>query len=213
MRLFTPHIYLVDLNLNMINAWKEFCGDMDDVTIIHGSILENPSWDAFVSPANSFGFMNGGVDLAYSEHYGWDLQKNLQELIAEEHYGELMVGDCISVPTKNDEVPFMFSAPTMRTPVILPKDTLNPYLATRAVLICHQQMFDKSKVKGIAFPGMGTGVGRVEPRLCAKQMKLAIENIREGVEPFKFLRDACIDQHENLTRIPAFDVEFEFDFE
>ena len=67
-----PHIYLIDRKLSMVNAWKEFFDGVEDVTIIHGSILDDPKWDAFVSPANSFGFMNGGVDLAYSDHYGWD---------------------------------------------------------------------------------------------------------------------------------------------
>ena len=130
-----PHIYLIDRKLSMVNAWKEFCGDIDEVTIIHGSILDDPKWDAFVSPANSFGFMNGGVDLAYSEHYGWGIQKKLQEIIAKDYFGELPVGDCVWLHTGNTEVPFMFSAPTMRTPTMLPEDTMNPYLATRAVLI------------------------------------------------------------------------------
>lgn len=26
-----------------------------------------------VSPANSFGFMDGGIDMVYSLHFGWDL--------------------------------------------------------------------------------------------------------------------------------------------
>lgn len=26
-----------------------------------------------VSPANSFGFMDGGIDMAYSLHFGWQL--------------------------------------------------------------------------------------------------------------------------------------------
>lgn len=209
----SPHIYLVDRKLSMVNAWKEFCSNIDEVTIIHGSILDNPKWDAFVSPANSFGFMNGGVDLAYSEHYGWDIQRRLQEVIARDYFGELPVGNCVWLHTHNNEVPFMFSAPTMRTPTILSSDTLNPYLATRAVLLCHQQMLkiDGIDVKGIAFPGMGTGVGKVNERLCAFQMKTAIERVRNGVKPFKYLRDACIDQHVNITTVPLLEFEFDFD--
>ena len=26
-----------------------------------------------VSPANSFGFMDGGIDMAYSQHFGWQM--------------------------------------------------------------------------------------------------------------------------------------------
>ena len=70
-----------------------------------------------------------------------------------------------------------------------------------------------SDVKGIAFPGMGTGVGKVDRRLCAKQMRIAIESVRHGVEPFRYLRDACIYQYDNLTKVPVFDIEFDFDEE
>ena len=37
--------------------------------------------DAMVSPANSFGFMDGGLDYALSERFGWDLEKRLQKII------------------------------------------------------------------------------------------------------------------------------------
>lgn len=33
------------------------------------------------SPANSFGFMDGGIDFEISERFGWDLQKKLQQTI------------------------------------------------------------------------------------------------------------------------------------
>lgn len=26
-----------------------------------------------VSPANSFGFMDGGIDMVYSRHFGWQM--------------------------------------------------------------------------------------------------------------------------------------------
>ena len=32
-----------------------------------------PVADAIVSPANSFGFMDGGIDYCYSEHFGWQM--------------------------------------------------------------------------------------------------------------------------------------------
>jgi O-acetyl-ADP-ribose deacetylase (regulator of RNase III) len=197
-----PHIYLVDLSREMVEAWQEFCGTMPDVTIIHGSILDDTNWDAFVSPANSFGFMNGGVDLAYSEHYGWDIQRRLQEIIKRDYFGELPVGNCIWLGTGDKKVPYMFSAPTMRVPIRLEKETVNPYLATRAVMLCYQRMLvDRGKIKSIAFPGMGTGIGGVDPRLCAKQMKIAIERVRNGHEFPKKLRDETVDQYLNLTKV------------
>ena len=29
--------------------------------------------DAIVSPANSFGFMDGGIDMVYSKRFGWQM--------------------------------------------------------------------------------------------------------------------------------------------
>jgi hypothetical protein len=46
---------------SLAEAWATFCGDLDFVSVHHGSILD-VECDAVVSPANSFGFMDGGVD-------------------------------------------------------------------------------------------------------------------------------------------------------
>ena len=42
----------------------------------HPEILES-SADAIVSPANSFGYMDGGIDLVYLHRFGWELQTAL----------------------------------------------------------------------------------------------------------------------------------------
>jgi hypothetical protein len=60
---------LRDRNTTLVNAWeKEFDG-YHDVEISCGNIFDIKA-DAIISPANSFGFMDGGIDLVYSEHYG-----------------------------------------------------------------------------------------------------------------------------------------------
>ena len=42
--------------------------------ISEGDIFEGgPEADAIVSPANSFGFMDGGIDMVYSRHFGWQM--------------------------------------------------------------------------------------------------------------------------------------------
>jgi O-acetyl-ADP-ribose deacetylase (regulator of RNase III) len=71
------------------------------------------------------------------------------------------------------------------------RDTVNPYLATRAVLnLIARGRFEEgalagkacaSVIKTVAFPGMGTGTGQVSPAVCAGQMKAAIvEHQRRG---------------------------------
>lgn len=169
---------------NLAEAWTEHCGDLDFVSIHSGSILDVPC-DAVVSPANSFGFMDGGIDARYSERFGWHVQDQLRRLILERHNGELLVGSAEIVETGQLRMPFLIAAPTMRVPMVLGAETTNPYLAIRAVflLVKHGQFAVgehtgekiSQHIVSIAFPGMGTGVGRVPAEVCAKQMRTAIE--------------------------------------
>jgi O-acetyl-ADP-ribose deacetylase (regulator of RNase III) len=166
---------------DLVRAWEKTCGNMENVTVHSGSIFE-VKCDALVSPANSFGFMDGGLDLAISEFFGWHVQERLQKLIQTRHHGELLVGMAEVVETDHPQIPYLISAPTMRVPTIL-KDSVNVYLATRAVLVLLKfgTLPDGTPVKHIietvAIPGMGTGVGQVPPDICAHQMKVAIEDI------------------------------------
>ncbi len=124
-------IILSAVEKGLYNAWKTFCGDLLNVEIHYGSILDL-SVDAIVSPANSYGFMDGGIDLLYSHRLGWQVQERLQKIIKEKHHGELLVGQAEIVETDVQQIPFVIAAPTMRVPMIL-KDSVNPYLAARAV--------------------------------------------------------------------------------
>ena len=81
-------IYLRDKNIHIVNAWKKaFCGD-SNVEVSCGNIFDLTA-DAIISPANSFGFMDGGIDLVYSEYFGWNMEKELQKHIRNEFFGEI----------------------------------------------------------------------------------------------------------------------------
>ena len=186
------NVVLTSVEGALADAWERFCGDLDCVTVHHGSIFD-VSCDAMVSPANSFGFMDGGIDMLYTQHFGWAVQERLQEAIREEHHGELLVGAAEIVETGNPDLPFLVAAPTMRVPTIL-RDSVNPYLAARAALlrVTHgtftQGTYTGERiadfVDSIAFPGLGTGVGRVGPNTCARQVRAAIDAVLLGREAF-----------------------------
>ncbi len=156
----------------LANAWNKYCGDLDFVEVYKGSIFDTKC-DCVVSPNNSFSFMDGGIDYAYSQKFGWDLQKRVQDIIKTSYDGELLVGQAFIVSTNDKKIPFIVIAPTMRVPTILSSRTLNPYLAIRAAL----REAKKCGIESIAFPGMGTGVGKVSPRHCAFQMREAIDEV------------------------------------
>jgi len=176
-------IVLADLQQEVLEAWQDTGGGKEYVTTHLGSIFD-VECDALVSPANSFGFMDGGIDRVISNFFGWHVQDRLQRVIRTKHHGELLVGMADIVSTDHPKIPFVISAPTMRVPMIL-ENSVNIYLAIRATLLLVKYgRFDdgaaiSESVKVIAFPGMGTGVGRVKPAVFARQMLRAVEDIVE----------------------------------
>jgi len=169
-------IILTALDESLAKAWETFCGDIDFVEIHRGSIFDL-NCDAVVSPANSFGFMDGGIDALYMSFFGSDIQTTVRQIISERHNGELLVGAADVVETGNERLPYLIVAPTMRIPMIL-RDTVNIYLAARAVFLLLKGNPD---ITTVAFPGLGTGVGRVSPAICAHQMRVAIDDILLGI--------------------------------
>jgi hypothetical protein len=75
---------LRDRNPGVVEAWRQYFADCRDVTVSAGDIFAEPA-DAVVSPANSFGFMDGGIDMGYSLRFGWHVQDRLQALLHAEH--------------------------------------------------------------------------------------------------------------------------------
>lgn len=200
------NIVLTSVDKGLADAWQRFCGDLDYVTVHHGSIFD-VACDALVSPANSFGFMDGGIDMLYTQRFGWQLQTRLQELIRTRHYGELLVGAAEIVETDDFDQPFLIAAPTMRVPTIL-RDSVNPYLAARATLLLVKHgVFPEGTYAGekiadyvqtIAFPGLGTGVGRVGPNTCAHQVRAAVEEVLQDNHTYPLSWQDAQDRHQRL---------------
>ena len=178
-------LVLCDVDEDVVRAWRQFCTDIDGVSIQHGSILE-VACDAVVSPANSFGFMDGGVDAAYRAFFGSQIQEQVQQRIRERYAGEMLVGLADIVETGHPSIRFLVVAPTMRVPMVL-RDSVNAYLAMRAILLlvlngrlvggAHDGDAISEHVQTIAVRGLGTGIGRIGPHVCAHQMRAAIEDI------------------------------------
>jgi O-acetyl-ADP-ribose deacetylase (regulator of RNase III) len=174
-------IYLIDIDKKITDAWQRVFEGVGNIKIIHDSIFNYPA-DALVSPANSFGFMNGGIDFAISKNLGWHIEKKLQKIIREKHFGELLVGQAEIVETDHKDFPYLISAPTMRTPMTILRSP-NVYLAMKAILVLIKEktfddgLFIRDKVKTIAISGLGTGVGQVPPLVAARQMRIAWEDV------------------------------------
>jgi O-acetyl-ADP-ribose deacetylase (regulator of RNase III) len=170
-------IILTDLAPKLLDAWTEFFGNEENVSVVESDITKIEC-DAIVSPANSFGFMDGGLDYALSERFGWDLEKRLQKIIKELPEGELLVGQALVLETYDKIVPFLISAPTMRIPTNFNIDTsINAYLAMKAILIKAKA---DDRISSVTIPGLCTGVGRMQPTIAASQMFQAYKEIILG---------------------------------
>ena len=170
-------IILCDLTGKLLDAWKQFFSEEKDVSIVEGDITKLLC-SAVVSPANSFGFMDGGLDYALSERFGWDLEKKLQKIIKELPEGELLVGQAVLLQTGDPDIPYLISAPTMRIPTNFNIDTsVNAYLAMKAILL---KARSEKEINSVAIPGLCTGVGRMQPMIAARQMYQAYKEVVLG---------------------------------
>lgn len=166
-------IKLIDNSLQMVKEWESQFKGCKDVNVFHGDIFEKQT-DCIISPANSFGFMDGGLDLLISEIMGWQVQEVLQQHIKDKFSGEVLVGQAVLIETGFSEIPFLISAPTMRVPMIL-KDTANVYLASRAIFLLLKR--EQHRINSVTISGLGTGIGQVPYDICAKQMKQAYDDV------------------------------------
>ena len=142
------------------------------------------SCDAIVNPANSFGYMGGGVAGAIKRAGGLIIEK---EAISKAPIpvGKAVVTTAGALPCK-----YVIHATTMKQPAIS-IDVKNVKLATKAAF----DLGVKLKIKSIAIPGMGTGVGGVPTSDAAK----AIIKIAKDFED-KFEKIILIDRNEEMIK-------------
>ncbi|MCB9704779.1 MAG: macro domain-containing protein [Myxococcales bacterium] len=193
-------VRLRDRDAAVVDAWRRHFRGVQAVEIGFGDIFAVAA-DAIVSPANSFGYMDGGIDAVYLERFGAGLQWRLQERLRERHGGELVVGEAVIVETGASELRWLVSAPTMRVPGPV-KDTLNAYLAFRAALravLAHNEA-GLPRIASVLCPGLASAIGAMPPERVARQMRFAYD-VTLGGRPWPPLRAAEIHEtHRELLR-------------
>ena len=115
--------------------------------------------DAIVNPANSLGYMGGGVAGAIKRKGGEEIEKEAVEK------APIPVGKAIATTPGRLKCRYVIHAPTMERPAMrIGVDNVEK--ATRAAFELAKNM----KLKSIALPGMGTGVGGVKEEDAARAM-------------------------------------------
>jgi O-acetyl-ADP-ribose deacetylase (regulator of RNase III) len=150
------------------------------VEVLEGNLLDLDC-DAVVSPANSFGYMDGGIDQHIDRFYDGEAQRAVLVLFAERYYGELPVGAAAVLSMATRRFPYLVVSPTMRVPGAYLGETINACLAMRtalAAILDHNR--DVGRIDSVAVPGLGTGVGGMAPEESALQMRAAYDMILGG---------------------------------
>ena len=138
--------------------------------------------DAIVNPANSYGYMGGGVAGAIKRIGGIEIEK---EAISK---APIDVGRAVATNSGLLPCRYVIHAPTMKRPAMR-IDVGNVKLATKAAL----EIGVKLKLRTIAIPGMGTGVGGVSVDRVAE----AIATLAKEFED-KFEKILLIDRNEDM---------------
>lgn len=189
---------LRDRNQNVVDAWKIAFQGVPDVEISCGDLFDIKA-DVVIAPSNGFYFMTGGIDAVIEQKL--HVQNRLREFLSDD-IDEILVGEAILASTETEDYMYVASAPTMRIPMNI-EGTVNVYLAFKAALkeILGQNEFNQDmdeemalttngeKVKtplitSILCPGMGTGVGKMDPMIAAFQMREAYDQIMMGQTRF-----------------------------
>ena len=178
-------LILVDPKQALCKAWKEEFQNLPNVEIVQGYFERLAEFDCMVSAANSFGMMDGGVDLAIVNFFGKRVMENVQAAILRNYLGEQPVGTSMIIETGHPHHPFIAHTPTMRVPMPI-AHTDHVYSAMWAMLLAvhyHNQTSSR-KINVIACPGLGTTTGKVPYAEAAHQMAIAYKNF---LYPPKFI--------------------------
>lgn len=192
----------------LVTAWRRaFAGT--PVEVQEGDILSAAAGQSIVSPANSFGDMGGGLDRAIRHAYRpYPIEDAVRAAIAREADGELVVGQSLVVPTPGQRFAHLVVAPTMRTPQVV-RGTVNAYLAFRAALLAAWgwNAARRGEAVSVLFcPGLGTGVGKLDPVVAAEQMRAAWDAVCRPPAVRSLIEEALVEsrlkEHTRTNTVP-----------
>ena len=137
------------------------------ITVVAGDITKLEA-DAIVNPANSQLIMGGGVAGALLRAGGSIIQ---EEALRK---APVQIGHAVATTAGKLKAKYVIHAPTMTRPAMA-ASLDNVRAATKGALECAQQ----TRIQSLAFPGLGTGVGRLDLQYAANAI---VEEIKSHIE-------------------------------
>jgi O-acetyl-ADP-ribose deacetylase (regulator of RNase III) len=127
--------------------------------------------DAIINPANSYGYMGGGVAGFIKRVGGKEIEKEAV------NKAPIMIGKAIVTTASNLPCKYVIHAPTMKKPAIR-TSLINIERATYAAL----KLAEELGLRCIAIPGMGTGVGKISPLKAAKVIIKIVKDFEDSFD-------------------------------
>ena len=155
-----------------------------EIEVRRGSLLEVDT-ELIVNPANSYGYMGGGVAGGIKRFGGEEIEREAVQK------APIPVGGAVLTTAGKLNFKGVIHAPTMEEPAMqTTEDKVRK--AVRAAL----RLADRERFNSLAMPGMGTGVGRLPKEVAARVMVEEIKNF-----PAKSLkRVVLVDLDEELVK-------------
>ncbi len=140
--------------------------------------------DGIINPANSFGYMGGGVAKVIKGVGGEDIEEEAIQNAPVE------IGKALATTSGDLRCDAIIHAPVMRNPSET-TDTHKIEQAIRAAL----ELAEEMEMKKLAIPGIGTGVGGVKPEESAEVMIKVLKEFND-----KFEKITLIDIDEEMCQ-------------
>jgi O-acetyl-ADP-ribose deacetylase (regulator of RNase III) len=182
-------VHLRDQNPEVVKCWQAFFGRNPKVDISEGNVFDLDV-AVLVSPANSFGIMEGGLAEQLNKLCDGQFESRVRKQIQDKWAGELPIGSAEIITSKLDKPRLVIISPTTRVPIRMTNANVNSYLATRGALRAlaaymrqEREEHGATDIDSVAFVGMGAGTCKTAPAVCAFQMYEAYCQIVLGQEP------------------------------
>ncbi|MFB7241800.1 ADP-ribosyltransferase domain-containing protein [Streptomyces populi] len=198
-------VVLTDVNERVVEAWRAAFADTPGIEIRKGSILDEDV-DAWVTPTNSRGRMDGGVDAVIKRYLGSGIQVRVQRAIRDRFAGPMPVGSAVCVPSGATVPRYLISTPTMVRSSQNVSATLNVALACAAAFqAVHRQNRKKpGSIRSVALVGLGAQTGQVPARVCANLMWTGYTLFQDHwFEDDDELRSTIVSQLHGIESAPA----------
>ena len=161
-------ITLFDRDKTLCEQWEKDFSGYENIKVIQTDFSELEPHDCIVSPANSFGLMDGGFDQVLSDYFT-GIQESVQKRIKSFYSGMQPLGSCLLIKTFDEKFPYLAHIPTMLYPSDV-SNSIHAFLAFKALLHTVEHY---DEITSVACCGLAYGTGGMSAYNVSKQMKIA----------------------------------------